>query len=429
MKKTRKLLFQNPKGMNDILPDDELYWEKARHTIKGIAEFYNFSRIDTPLLEDSGLFVRNLGETSDVVEKEMYSFKTKGGDALPLRPEGTASIMRAYLQHVFFSQTQPVRLYYIGAMFRHDNPQRWRYRQFHHAGFEIIGDADAVYDAQAIFVVQKALEELKVKDAIVQINTLGCRSCRHHYRERLKAYYRNKADKLCRDCKRRFAKNPLRLLDCKNEEDAAIKEKAPVIIDSLCVSCHNHFKNVLEILDFLRISYQLVPYLVRGFDYYSRTVFEVVPPRGSIDTLPTSQNALASGGRFDYLAELLGGRPTPAVGGAIGLDRLIEFIREKNLLKLSRTKPRLFIVQLGDLAKRKALLLMEDFRRIGLGALESFGKDSIKTQLRIADKEGTDLALIIGQKEAHEDNAIIRDMRSGSQETAPIEKVAAIVKR
>lgn len=427
--KEKKQIVQAPKGTYDILPADQPYWERVRSAVRDVAFYYGFQRIDTPLFEFGNLFERGVGAATDIVEKQMYSFSTKGGDHVVLRPEGTAGVMRAYIEHGLFSLGQPARLYYIGPMFRYESPQKGRSRQFYQAGFEVIGDPGPVYDAQTILLASRVFQEMKIKNPLVQINSLGCKTCRPNYRNRLKAYYKIQWSEVCKDCKHRFAVNPLRLLDCKEEKDIAIKKGAPVMIDDLCPLCHEHFKSVLEFLDALKIPYQLDPHLVRGLDYYARTVFEFVPPGAYGEGISVSQNALASGGRYDYLAEMLGGRATAGVGVAIGLDRVVEYVKDQGLLKLAPVKPRVYIVQLGDVARRKALQLMEEFRRADIAAGESLGRDSMKTQLRIADKAGADIALIIGQKEAHEDNVILRDMSSGSQETVPVEKIVNAVRK
>jgi histidyl-tRNA synthetase len=427
-RKHKNFSFQNPKGMSDILPHEQPYWQLVRSAFSNIASFYNFGRVDTPVLEDRALFEKGIGAATDIVEKEMYTLKTAGGDTLVLRPEGTAPVMRAYIQNGLFTHSQPVRLYYLAPMFRHESPQKWRYRQFHQAGLEVIGDSSPIYDAQVIMLFAKVLQELGITNFVVKINSIGDRGCRAQYRNRLRAYYKDKLHKLSKESRARFAIDPIRVLDSKNPDDIALREKAPVIIDDLSPVCHAHFKSVLEFLDALNIPYHLDPYLVRGLEYYNRTVFEIEPQRAG-DDVPGSQSALVAGGRFDYLAELLGGRATPSVGGAMGIERVIEYGKARGVLKVKDEAPVVFVVQLGDLAKRKALMLLEQFRKAGMRASESFGKESIKAQLKVADKVGALFSLIIGQKEAHEDNVIIRDMKSGAQETVPVEKIIDVIRK
>lgn len=439
-KSAKKGTFHSPKGMHDIMPVDQLWWEKIRKEVKDIAEAYNFNRIDTTILEDSALFEKSLGATSDVVEKQMFSFKTRGGDSLVLRPEGTASIARAYLQHSLSQFGSPTKLYYIGPMFRYEQPQLGRFRQFYQAGFEIIGgDEDAVYDAQVILTTFRLFEAVKMKRVMVHINTIGCKNCRPVYKKKLTDYYKSKisASKsavICEDCERRLAQNPLRLLDCKNPACQEVRKEAPVILNSLCVYCKNHFKAVLEYLEELRIPYSLDHFLVRGLDYYNRTVFEFFadsPDKKakSEGAAATSNIALGGGGRYDYLMEMLGGRETSAVGSAVGLDRLLEVMKTSGELPPLKPKSKVFLIHIGDLAKKKSLVIFEQLRSEGIEASESLGKESLRAQLKGADKSGAPFALIFGQKEALESSIIIRDLQTGAQETVQLSRIGQEVKR
>ncbi|MFA5053472.1 MAG: histidine--tRNA ligase, partial [Parcubacteria group bacterium] len=275
--------FQSPKGMRDLLPDEYALWERASDAVKEIADFYGFGHIETPILEHADLFSRGVGIGTDIVEKEMYVLKTKGGDSLALRPESTAPIMRSFIENGMSRLPQPVKLWYLGPHFRHENPQAGRYRQFYQAGFEIVGgDSDPVFDAEIIIAATRFVERMKIKNAAIEINSIGCRQCRGIYRKKLQDFYyremssgRKKGKVVCKDCERRLELNPLRLLDCKEEGCAELKINAPSILDSLCSPCRTHFKGVLEFLDEINIPYALNPYLVRGLDYYNRTVFEV----------------------------------------------------------------------------------------------------------------------------------------------------------
>ncbi|MEK9183741.1 MAG: histidine--tRNA ligase [Patescibacteria group bacterium] len=418
--KTKKPTFQSVKGMHDILPQDQLVWDKMRQTFKNVVEHYNFSRIDTPILEKADLFTKGVGQNTDIVEKQMFSFETSGKEILALRPENTASIARAYIQHGLSRLGQPLKLYYLGPMFRHENPQEGRYRQFYQAGVEILGgDSDAIYDAQSILVMHRVLEELKLGKLNVQINTIGCRVCRPLYRKKLQAFYKNKA--VCKNCKARSITNPLRLLDCKEKECQVVKKDAPTVLDSICSYCNSHFRLVLEYLDELKLSYTLNNNLVRGLDYYNKTVFEVF-----VDGLDF---ALAGGGRYDYLLESLGGRHTPAVGWSMGLERILLAIQKNNITFSEKPKANVFFVHMGDEAKKKSLSLIESLRQGKIQVKESLGKDSLRSQLRMADRVGAKLALIFGQKEAFEDSIIIRDLETGAQETVLISKLVEEVKK
>jgi histidyl-tRNA synthetase len=417
--------------MHDVLPEEGFLWEKLRSNVRDIAEFYGFGFIETPIVEYAELFERGVGHTTELVEKEMYTFRTKGGDRVALRPEGTAGVVRAYIQHGMQTRPQPVKFWYWGPMFRHDAPQALRYREFHQAGFECLGEASPSLDAEVIQVTYKVLEEFGIPAMRIEINSIGCQTCRPAYQASLKAFYRARAGRLCPDCRRRLVENPLRLLDCKEEQCVALRSGAPEIVERLCEECRNHFKKLLEMLDMLGYPYLLNSYLVRGFDYYTRTVFEIFPelePSRSTEGAPVL--AIAAGGRYDKLVEFFGGPPTPAVGSAIGVERAIAAVRQMapEAAQESPERPSAFVVQLGDLARVKALKLIEEFRRAGIGLASSLGRDSIKSQLKVADRLGVPFALIIGHKEAIDDNVILRDMASGSQETIPTPKIIDAVR-
>ncbi len=433
MPRKAKKSFQSPKGTYDILPKDQGYWEKFRTVIKNLSLHYGFGRIDFPIFEDADLYISSVGEATDIVEKEMYVFKTKGKDLVALRPEGTAGVARAYIENGMSSLSQPVKLYYMGPMFRYEQPQAGRFRQFYQAGFEIIGDADPVYDAQIINLFIKVCGGLGLKNLNVQINSIGCKQCRGGYRKQLLRYYRSRIKGACSDCKKRVKTNPLRLLDCKNEKCQPIKVNAPAIIDSLCKECHDHFKSVLEFLDELNIPYSLNQFLVRGLDYYTKTVFEVFLEDEHIDggsekTHTRSHLALGGGGRYDCLIKTIGGKDTPAVGASIGVDRVVEVMKEQGVRVPELQKSQVFLVQVGDLGKKKSMRLLCDLSAAGIYAIEAFGRNSISSQLRMADRAGVKLSLIIGQKEAIDGDVILRDMETGSQEIVPIEKIVKMVK-
>ena len=422
--KENKATLQSPKGMRDILPAEQPLWEKIRKTSQDTAGFYNFSKIDTPILEKAEVFERGVGVSTDIVEKEMFVLKTKGGDRLVLRPENTAGIVRAYFEHGMSRMPQPLKLYYFGPFFRHEQPQAGRYRQFYQYGFEILGgEADPIYDAQIILAGIRALEDLKIKNLSLQINSVGCRNCRQVYRRKLQEYYRRFSAKICKDCKRRVSINPLRLLDCKNGKCQSMKEDAPAMINYLCAPCRSHFREVLEYLDSLNLPYSLNNFLVRGLDYYNRTVFEIFSESSPI--------ALGGGGRYDYLAELLGVRKSdlPAVGVSFGVERIAELMKIMEISGLIKPKAKVFLIQIGKPAKKKAFLLIEEFHKAGIKVIESLGRESLRAQLKIADKEEIEIALIIGQREVFEESIIIRDMKNGVQETVPLSKVVDEIKK
>ncbi|MEK7115227.1 MAG: histidine--tRNA ligase [Patescibacteria group bacterium] len=419
-KKNIKPTFQSVKGMHDILPQEQPYWDKVRKAAKDIADYYNFSRIDTPIVERAELFERTSGESSEVVERQMFVFKDKDDNRLALRPEGTAPVARAYVQNGLSRLPHPLKLFYLFPMFRYEQPQAGRARQHHQIGFEIIGDnSDPVYDAQTILVAYRLAEELKIPKLSIQINSIGCKNCRPIFKKKLLDYYKNQEP--CKDCKRRLTVNPMRVLDCKNEVCQPIKQGAPTTIDSLCGYCNNHFKSVLEYLEELKLPYSLNNSLVRGLDYYSRTVFEIVAE--GVDV------SLGGGGRYDYLVEQLGGRPTAANGFGMGVERLILAMQKAGVQLNPKVKPKVFFIQIGALAKKKSLPLIEGLRKLNIEVLESLGKESLKPQLRLADKETAKLALIFGQKEAFEESIIIRDLQTGAQETVQLKKLVEEIKK
>lgn len=421
---SKKLKFQAPKGMRDILPEEQIYWERVKKVINNLAKSYGFGLLETPILEETELFIKGTGQFTDIVEKEMFSLRTKGRDQLTLRPEFTPSIIRAYLERGLTSLSHPVKLYSIGPIFRYERQQKGRYRQAFQANFEIIGEKDPILDAQLIQLFFSISKNLGIKNLITQINSIGCTTCRPIYRRMLVSYYRSRIKNLCVACKNRLKHNPLRLLDCKNEECINISEDAPQIIDHLCSDCNNHFKSVLEYLDEIEIPYILNSRLVRGLDYYTKTVFEIWPEDGD-----GRQIALAGGGRYDGLVKLLGGKDIPGVGFAIGLDRVINLMEEKEIKISTRIRSLIFLIQLGELGKKKSLKLFEELRRAGLDIISSFSHNTMKTQLRKADKAGARFALILGQKEALDETIIIRDMESSSQETVSLSKVVEKLKK
>lgn len=436
--------FASPSGMHDILPEHQPSWNYLYKKIYEIADEYGFGRIETPVVEQAELFSKGIGVATDIVEHELYFLKAKGGEALALRPEGTAGVVRAYIEHGMHVWPQPVKLWYWGPMFRHERPQKGRYRELWQFGFEVFGDEDPAIDAEAIQLVCIALKELGLRDTTVQINSIGCSQCRPYYKKTLLHYYRAHVEAICANCRRRMKVNPMRLLDCKDERCVRIKQNAPQIVDHLCEDCRKHFKSLLEFLEEISITYLLNPYLVRGLDYYNRTVFEIWPqevtivPESKEETGASgqqsspqesgSQFALAGGGRYDNLVKMLGGKPTPAFGAAAGIERIIAELKRKNVKIPSPPAPRVFLIQLGDMAKRKSFKLFEELRQNGIGTASSFGRDSIKSQLKLADKLGVEYTLILGQKEALEDTIILREMMNGEQLTVPIKKLIDVLK-
>jgi histidyl-tRNA synthetase len=412
------------RGMRDILPHDQPYWDLMRKKAEELSKAYGFERIDTPVLEETALFVRGVGKLTDIVEKEMYTFDTSGGEHVCLRPEGTASVVRSYIQHGMINLPQPVKLWYLAPMFRHDRPQHGRYRQFWQWGCEMLGDNAAVADAQLIFVAWLFLKELGIESTI-RINSIGTPESRANYKNALVSFFRTKRHKLSEDDKKRLLKNPLRILDSKDPAVMEMKVEAPQIVDWLDEESKAHFMRVLEYLDELKVPYELDPYLVRGLDYYTRTVFEIYANSSDQEL---AQSAIGGGGRYDGLAEILGGRPTPAAGFSIGLDRVHLLLKEMNAQLPPQTAD-IFVAQLGEQGRKRALAIFEEFRKAGIPCGEAFSKDSIKAQMELANKQAVKFVIIIGQKEVLDGTAVIRDMDSGTQEIVDARKVVQEIKK
>ncbi len=410
----RQMKFQRPRGMRDILPEDMTYYDYIYRTTENILRSYDFARMETPIVEDIGLFARAIGESTDIVSKEIFSLKEKGGGKLALRPEFTAGLVRAYIENGMSSRPQPVKLYSLGPLFRAERPQAGRYRQFNQIDFEVFGAEKAAIDAQVIQITWRLFERLGINDTVIQLNSVGCPECRPAYRQQLLDYYRPYANKLCADCKKRLKANPLRVLDCKEEKCQRVAANAPQIFDNLCDDCHTHFKQLLEILDELDIPYMLNGKIVRGLDYYRRTVFEIWPAEDKKSEL--AQSAFGGGGRYDGLFELLGGQPTPGIGIGLGVERIILEMKERGIEPPARSAPTVFLAQLGEKAKKQSFRIFENLYKAGIDTLESVGRDSLKSQLKQAEKKGVFFTLILGQKESVDDTMIVRDMETGVQE-------------
>ncbi len=419
-----EILMQPPRGMRDLLPGDQPYWDQIRRVVSRMALEYGFQRIDTPAVEYANLFVRSIGGGTDIVDKEMYVFNTKGGDKVSLRPEMTAGIVRAYIQHGMNVLSKPVKLFSTGPVYRYDRPQEGRYREHFQANFDAFGEQDPILDAQLIQLAHRVVTSLGIKNVQFQINSLGCPKCRKEYQDLLVAYFESKKQKLCLNCKRRLETNPLRILDCKEDKCIQVAEMAPQSVDRLCPDCRVHFKNILEYLDELDLPYIINPRLVRGLSYYTKTVFEI----WSNDE-EGKKHSLGGGGRYDYLVEQLGGEHTSAIGFGLGLDRLVAEMKRVHAKSYVGPKPRVFLAQLGDLAKKKSLRIFAELQKNGILVAESFGRGSLKSQLRVADRLGVEITLIIGQKEALDETVIIKDMTSGTQETVTNEKLVNAVKK
>ena len=412
------MTFQAPRGTLDILPEDQKYWRYVEHHASEVAARFGFQRIDTPMFEDAELFERGVGETTDIVEKETYPFVDRGGDRVTLRPEGTAPVCRAYLQHGMQNLPQPVRLFYICQGFRYERPQAGRYRQFNTFGIEIIGDPDASVDAEAIEVGWRFLEQVGLTDLTLTVNSIGDDQCRPGYMEELKSFYQGHREQLCEDCKRRLVRNPLRLLDCKNENCHPFIAAAPQSAKHLCDACSTHWDALRAYLDGIGLEFEVDHRLVRGLDYYTRTVFEISPPdEGRTATL-------VGGGRYDGLIEELGGRSTPGIGYGMGLERVIENLKRQEVPIPEPERTSVLVAHLGDPAKNRAMRLASELRRAGVTSVLSPSR-GLRSQLRYANARNCTHAVIIGDDELAKGVAVVRDLRHSEQTEVPLDAVVA----
>ncbi|HXH22853.1 MAG TPA: histidine--tRNA ligase [Dehalococcoidia bacterium] len=416
--------FRAPRGVADILPEEQPYWRWVRDTAARIAESYGYQRIDTPIFEFAGVWERREAAGTDIVDKEIYRFRDRGGDELALRPDVTAGVCRAYIQHGMASRPQPVRLYYIGPVFRYDRPQAGRYRVHHQFGAEAIGDESAALDAEVIDLLRTLYDTLGLSDYLLHLNSIGDGRCRPAYIERLRAYYRDKLDRLCGDCRRRFEVNPLRLLDCKNEPCQPFKPGAPKIADYLCEACAAHFGALQSYLEALGIDFDIDHTLVRGLDYYTRTAFEFIP-RGD----ESQQGTLGGGGRYDGLIEQLGGRPTPGVGFGTGIERIILNLKRKEVGPPPPAPPDAFIAVAAAEAQAAALRLARDLRARGATVVLGAAERSLKAQMRQADAMGARRALILGREELEGGAVTVRDLEAATQERVALGELPRLFAR
>lgn len=410
--------FQTPKGVHDILPHDHEYHTFVKKVVRHRLRQAGYKRITTPIFEYTDVFARSIGGATDIVEKEMYTFKDKKGRSLTLRPENTAGVMRAYIQHGMQQLPQPVELYYIDPMFRYDRPQKGRYRQFWQFGYEIVGELDPALDAQVIFLANKINKDLGIEALFdIQLNTIGSLDDRKIYIQELKDYYYGKERSLCEHCIQRLDQNPLRLLDCKNEDCMILAELAPKMMDYLSKESKEYYEDVKEYLDEMEIKYTENPRLVRGLDYYTHTVFEFW------DSKEGAQNAIGGGGRYDGLIETLGGPPTPGVGYSAGIERIIAHMKREKIKVPSKDDIHVFVTQLGKEAKIKCLRLIDDMREAGIKTIGALGKGAMKHQLKLADKFNAPYTIIVGITEVREGTAIIRNMEKGTQEIVKFDQI------
>ena len=414
--------YRTPRGARDRLPEEQHLWDYVTGAFERACRLYGFARIQTPTFESADMFIRAVGEETDIGSKELYTLDDRGGEHLALRPEGTAPVVRAYNEHGMKVRSQPVRLYYLQPHFRYDRPQAGRYREHNQMGAEVLGEADASVDVEAISLIWEVLIGLGLTGLELEINSIGDPVCRPNYRRALVDYYQDRLDELCQDCNRRFTSNPLRLLDCKKDRCLQIAGKAPRSIDFLCGDCSDHLAVLRKGLDALEIDYAVNPRLVRGLDYYTRTVFEILPAGGG------SQGSLAGGGRYDLLSEYIGGDPLPGMGFGSGIERVILNLQEQNLDGAPAMRPDAFVGPLSSAAKPVAVALSSQLRSVGLATISGYRDASARSHLRRANSAGSRVAVLIGDRDLSNGSVSVRDMDKKTQTEVKLEEAARTIK-
>lgn len=413
--------MQALKGTHDILPEEVYKWDYMEGVIRDVCARYGYKEIRTPIIEATELFQRGIGDTTDVVTKEMYTFTDRGNRSVTLRPENTASAVRAYLEHKMYGDQQVHKMFYIGSMFRYDRPQAGRYREFHQFGLEVLGASSPLADAEVIAMACEIFHKLGLKDLDLHLNSIGDKNCRPAYRKKLIEFFEGKKDQLCDDCRERLYKNPLRILDCKEEGCRRASVGAPEITDYLCDECHRKFEAVEHYLDSLGISYTVDPRLVRGLDYYTNTAFEIqYPPLGA-------QSAVCGGGRYDGLVEEIGGPSTPGIGFAIGLERLLLALEMQNLIPAPKAQKRVYIAALGEDAVAEGFKIQEELRGLGVVTDMDLQGRSLKGQMKQAGKLSSQFTVIIGSNELEKGAAAVKNMDTGTQQDIPFADIAGYI--
>lgn len=406
-----------PKGTKDVLPSESYKWHYVERIARETADLYCLNEIRTPTFEHTELFLRGVGDTTDIVNKEMYTFRDKGDRSITLKPEGTAGVARSFIENGLFNGAMPLKMYYITPVFRYENPQKGRLREHHQFGVEVYGGAGADTDAEVIKLAYTVLKKcgLSVK---LYINSMGCPDCRKKYNEALKGYFADKLDKLCSTCRERYNKNPLRILDCKEEGCKALCKDAPKIIDYLCDDCSAHFKKLQELLADCGVAYEINPFIVRGLDYYTKTVFEFVT------TALGSQGTVCGGGRYDNLISQLGGTPTCGVGFGMGIERLLMLMEAENVIIPERENVKLYIATMGDAAYKKAFEIVSALRDKGVKAEVDHAGRGIKAQFKYADKIHAENVVTLGENELASGIAQIKHMADGSLKEVKIDEIS-----
>lgn len=413
-------MIQKPKGTKDILPGDSYKWQYVEEKAKEILENYGFKEIRVPVFEQTELFERGVGDTTDVVQKEMYTFLDKGERSITLRPEGTAGVVRAYIENGMASLPSPTKMWYMMPMYRYENVQKGRYREFRQIGAEIIGTASYEADVELIAMANETIKKFNIPGVTLNINSIGCPTCRAKYQEALKEFIGKNLDKYCDTCKTRFEKNPMRILDCKERKCKELNQGAPVILDYLCEECSTHFENVKKSLQLLHIPYVIDAGIVRGLDYYTKTVFEFVSE--------TEGYTVLAGGRYDGLVEELGGQKTEAIGFAMGEDRLIDIFEKYAKEEIKDTTPDLYIAYIGEIAKKEGMNLAFELRNRGMYVETDICGRSMKASLKYADKMNCRYLLVIGEEEVNTKQAKLKDMKTGEEKEIKLE-IDSIIER
>lgn len=410
--------MQAPKGTKDMLPQDAYKWQYIEGVFREVAKTYGIREIRTPMFEHTELFLRGVGDTTDIVQKEMYTFKDKGDRSVTLKPEGTASVVRSFVESRLFNEAQPTKLYYITPAFRYENVQKGRLRQFHQCGLEVFGSKEPSMDAEVIAVAMDTLKKLGLKSLSLHINNLGCPNCRPKYNEALKKFLAENYDGLCDTCKSRFEKNPMRILDCKEKKCNEITKNAPIILDYMCEECDSHFAKVKEYLDILGIPYEIDPGIVRGLDYYTKTIFEIVTPDFTV----------CGGGRYDKLIEELGGPDMPAVGFAIGIERLIMTLEKEGIEIPNENLFDLYIGARGEEERKAAFKLASQLRPLGVKCEINHMGRSVKAEMKYANKLGCAFTTIIGEDELSNKKINLKRMSDGEIFEVSLENIEEIAK-
>lgn len=401
-------MIQRPKGTKDLLPQDSYLWQYMEKQIKDLFEVYGFSEIRVPVFEHTELFQRGVGDTTDVVQKEMYTFEDKGGRSVTLRPEGTAGVVRAYIENGMASRPSPVKMWYNMGMYRYENVQKGRLREFHQIGAEVIGSGSPEADAETISMAKRIFDKLQIPNITLNLNSIGCPVCRAKYQEVLKEFIGKNIEEYCETCKTRFDKNPMRILDCKEKRCKELNQGAPVILDYLCEECKTHFEKVKEILSALEIPYKIDSGIVRGLDYYTKTVFEFIDEETGLTVL--------AGGRYDGLVKQLEGQDTPAIGFAMGVERIADILAKNAREDIKPKQPEIYIAQIGEKANLFATKLVEVLRENGIYAVKDITAKSLKAQFKYADKIGAKYTLTIGEDEIQTGAGKIKNMQTGEEQ-------------